>query len=367
MAAVSLRFLELISRQRGGLLFDLARGGLLVLSMPYLAAVTLRNAMYDYVPGRVHRVSRPVISVGNITVGGSGKTPMVAWIAGRLIERGVQPALLLRGYKSTRVASGAGASQSPDAWRSESDEALVLKRLCPTAAVVIDPDRVAGARRAIAGGAQAVVLDDGFQHRRIGRDLDIVLIDATRPFGYGHLLPRGLLRESTRALRRASLIVLTRGDEVDDSTRQLLMATLRRVSGNKPVVHARHKCTGFVDLNGRTVPDAEPSAMRAVVFAGIANFESFRRGLERGGVKILASYQYPDHHAYSREEIDALLNVAAELEANAIITTEKDAVKLEGRWKDVKYPLLSPRVGIDMDEESAAMVDAALHAAIHPQ
>jgi len=362
--AASLRFLDLISRQRGGLLFDLARGGLLVLSMPYLAAVTLRNAVYDYVPGRVHRVDRPVISVGNITVGGSGKTPMAAWIAQRLIARGLQPALLLRGYKGVPVASNSASSQTPDAWRSESDEAMVLKRLCPTAAVIIDPDRVAGARRAISGGAQAVVLDDGFQHRRIGRDLDIVLIDATRPFGYGHLLPRGLLRESTRSLRRASLIVLTRSDEIDESSRTLLMSTLRRVSGGKPVAAARHRFAGFVDLQGRPVPDAEPSAMRAVVFAGIANFESFRKGLEKSGVKVLASYQYPDHHAYSKDEIEALPVVAAELEANVVITTEKDAVKLEGRWADPKLRVLSPRVGIDMDEESAGVVDRAIEAAI---
>ena len=363
MAAVSLRFLDLISRQRGGLLFDLARGGLLALSMPYLAAVTVRNAFYDYVPGRVRKIDRPVISVGNITVGGSGKTPMVAWIAQRLMERQLKPALLLRGYKAAPIASGT-AAKSADAWRSQSDEAMVLKRLCPSAAVIIDPDRVAGAKRAIAGGADAVVLDDGFQHRRIARDLDIVLIDATRPFGYGHLLPRGLLRESTRSLRRASLIVLTRSDEVDESSRTLLMSTLRRVSGGKPVVAARHRFAGFVDVQGASVPDAEPSAMRAVIFAGIANFESFRRGLERSGVKVLASYQYPDHHAYSREEIDALPVVAAELDANVVITTEKDAVKLEGRWTDPKLRVLSPRVGIDMDGESAATVEAALAAAL---
>jgi len=363
MAAASLKFLDLISRQRGGLFFDLARGGLLALSMPYLAAVTLRNAFYDYVPGRVRKVDRPVISVGNITVGGSGKTPMVAWIAQRLIDQRRKPALLLRGYKAAPIATGA-AAKSADAWRSQSDEALVLKRLSPSAAVIIDPDRVAGAKRAIAGGADAIVLDDGFQHRRIARDLDIVLIDATRPFGYGHLLPRGLLRESTRSLRRASLIVLTRSDEVDESSRTLLMSTLRRVSGGKPVAAARHKFSGFVDVNGAAVPDAEPSAMRAVIFAGIANFESFRRGLEKLGVKVLAAYQYPDHHAYSRGEIDGLPVTAAELDANVVITTEKDAVKLEGRWTDPKLRLLSPRVGIDMDAESAGVVENALSAVI---
>ena len=364
MPAASLRFLDVISRRRGGLTFDLARGGLLMLSMPYLAAVSARNAYYDLWRSRARRAGVPVISVGNITVGGTGKTPMAAWIAQRLVERHKQVALLLRGYKAPSASRGSGSDRAMNEWRSQSDEAMVLKRLCPQAAVIINPNRVAGAERAVAGGAEAIVLDDGFQHRRLARDLDVVLIDATRPFGYGHLLPRGLLREPTRSLRRAGVIVLTRSDEVNETQRGLLVAALKRVSEDKPVVLARHRMAGFVDVKGRPVPDADPSAMRAVVFAGIANFDSFRRGLERRGVTVLAAYQYPDHHAYRKDEVEAFPVVAGELEANTLITTEKDAVKLEDRWPESPCPILSPRVGIEMDEADARVVDAAIDRAL---
>ncbi len=365
MSKAGARFLDLISKRRGGLLLDIARGTLMVLSLPYMLAVTIRNAYYDLVKRSARRVGRPVIAIGNITVGGTGKTPMAAYVTNLLEERNRKTAILLRGYKGKPVRfdhdrGDRGLTQ----WRIESDEAMVLKRLCPRAAVIIDADRLAGARRAIAGGADAVVLDDAFQHRRIGRDLDVVLIDATLPFGHGHMLPRGLLREPVSSLRRADVIVLTRSDEVDVSTQGMLTVEIRRASGGKPVVHAAHRINGFVDIEGRVVENADGSAMRAVIFAGIANFESFRHSVEGLGVQVLAAYQYPDHHDYSAEEIAAFPDVAANVDANVLLTTEKDAVKLVGRWPSEGCRLLALRLEIAFDAEGAEVLTRAIDAVL---
>lgn len=365
MSKAGARFLDLISKRRGGLLLDVARGTLLFLSLPYMLGVTIRNTYYDLVKRSVRRVDRPVISIGNITVGGTGKTPMAALVSRLLEQRGRNTAILLRGYKGKTIRfDDERRNRALTQWRIESDEAMVLKRLCPRAAIIIEADRVSGARRAVAGGADAVVLDDAFQHRRLGRDLDVVLIDATRPFGYGHMLPRGLLREPVSSLRRADLIVLTRSDEVDVSTRGMLTADLRRVSRNKPIVQAIHRIGGFVNLKGRPVEEADASAMRAVIFAGIANFESFRHSVEGLGIQILAAYEYPDHHDYSAEEIAAFPDVAANVDANVLLTTEKDAVKLVGRWPDEGCRLLALRAEIALDAEGEAVLAGAIDAAL---
>ncbi len=186
----------LISGSRPGVAARVLRAALRVLEFPYQWAVRLRNWRYDHRPMAVHRVAVPVISVGNITAGGTGKTPMVAWLAQWAQQHNLSVALLSRGYRT------------PPDGHSESlgnDEARELAQRLPEVPHIQNPDRVAGAQLAIdRHHCQLIVLDDGFQHRRLGRDLDIVLIDALRPFGYEHLLPRGLLREPLSGLARAS-------------------------------------------------------------------------------------------------------------------------------------------------------------------
>lgn len=359
------RFLDLISGRRRGLSYGLARGGLGLLSVVYRFVIGVRNTYYDTVRSSRHRAACPVISIGNLTVGGTGKTPMAARIAGLLHQRHRRVAILTRGYKGR--ATGFDAEQderSLERMRVESDEALVLKRHCPEATIMVNPDRVAAARRAVQKGFNALVLDDGFQHRRLARSLDIVLVDATSPFGFEHLLPRGLLREPVKSLRRADLIILTRSDEIDDSARRILMARLKRESGGKPVVTAVHRFAGFTDVKGRSVPVEDAGAMQAVVFAGIANFESFRRRVESLGAGVLAAYEYPDHHYYSGEEITALSDVAAEIEANVVLTTEKDAVKLVGRWDDAACRLLVLNLEIEFDEQGVRMLNDAIDKAL---
>jgi tetraacyldisaccharide 4'-kinase len=254
----------------------------------------------------------PVICVGNLTAGGTGKTPMAAWVAARLLEAGRRPAILTRGYKP---AGG------------RSDEAELLRRLCE-AAVVVGADRVAGARAAVAAGADALVMDDGFQHLRLRRDLDVVLIDATRPFGFGRCLPRGLLREPPAALRDAGAVVVTRSDAVSVEA----LARLRgRLSGLAPAagVHAAvHEPAALLDDRGRQHPPDALAGRRAFAFCGLGNPEPFFALLGRLGVRLAGRRALDDHVAYTPAVLAALRQAAGACDADVAITTQKDAVKL---------------------------------------
>jgi len=358
-------YLELISGRARGVFADVLRAALWLLSLVYLAGIALRNARYRVFRGAVRRAERPVISVGNITTGGTGKTPMTAWIAQWLAKRDRIVGILTRGYRGRLVRfSDESRDNAVSQWRMESDEAALLARLCPKAIVVIDPDRVAGAERATSRGAEVLVLDDGFQHRRLGRDLDIVLVDATAAFGFGYALPRGLLREPLRGLRRAGLIILTRSDLVSDDKRRRLLEAIARMSGGRPIIVARHHIPGFADVKGRPIAEVDAQAMQAVLFAGLGHFDPFRESIERLGATVVAAYQYPDHHDYSDDEIAQLNDVCSQLDANALITTEKDAVKLVGRWPDGPAPLLTARLTIEFDAADAALLERALDEAL---
>jgi tetraacyldisaccharide 4'-kinase len=197
------KFRDLISGHRRGVASSLLRGGLSLLSLPYRAGVFLRNKSFDHGLRRVSRAEVPVISVGNVTAGGTGKTPFVAYLANWFGGRSMKVVLLSRGY---RALEG-----------EVNDEKLVLDQQCPGVPHLQHPDRVRSARVACREhGAQVIILDDGFQHRRLHRDLNIVLVDALNPWGYGHLLPRGLMREPRSALRRA-LIGTCHDDDIGSS------------------------------------------------------------------------------------------------------------------------------------------------------
>ncbi|QDV92236.1 Tetraacyldisaccharide 4'-kinase [Phycisphaerae bacterium RAS2] len=365
MAKALPRYSDIISGRAQGALAEFARAALAGLSVPYRLAIKLRNLWYSCVPGARRRAALPVISIGNLTAGGTGKTPVSAMITNALLQRGRRVAVILRGYKGRPIQfDNDQRGRAADQWRMESDEAEVLRRRCPTARVIINPDRVAAARQAVAERCDVTVLDDGFQHRRIRRDLDIVLIDATNPFGHERLLPRGLLREPVRALRRADLILLTRSDQADETSKALLQRKLRKASGGKPVVQAVHRIAGFLDIKSRPVTVEDARAMQAVLFAGIANFQSFRQSVEQLGVHVLAAYEYPDHHPYTAEEMSGLVETATNLEANALITTEKDAVKLVGRWPDGGCPVLVVDLSIELLDDGQAVLAAALDRAL---
>ncbi len=293
----------------------LERLGLRVASVPYGLAVRLRNAAYQRGWLKSERVSVPVVSVGNLTVGGTGKTPCVEYVARfyRQLDRRV--AILSRGYGS---AGG------------RNDEALVLEENLPDVPHLQGADRVTLARTALEElESEVLVLDDGFQHRRLARDVDVVLIDATAPWGHGYLLPRGLLREPPSSLRRADVVVLTRCDQTPAEQRERLIQTINQIAPHKPVVETTHRPVELCNSDGE---NASLDLLRdgpVAAFCGLGHPEAFRRSLLDLGSRLEDFRVYPDHHAYRRPDVEELDRWAAQLPAGtAIVTTQKDAVKL---------------------------------------
>ena len=305
-------------------------GGLLTpLSWPYAAVVRRKRARVKGV-----RVSVPVVSVGNLTCGGTGKTPTVERLVRDLLQRAWRPAILSRGYGASHPKkANAGAV-------AVNDEYDVLATNLPETLHVQGADRVAAARRAIDAGADVLVLDDGFQHLRLARDLDIVLLDALRPFDNGRLLPAGLLREPIDSLAAADLLCITRTELVDDATLARLEEYLTARFPSTPHCRMATEMRRLVDIvSGEIVPDPP---RRIAAFAAIGNPDGFRRSLERHGCEVMAFLAFPDHRRYTPRDIERVARAARAARAEAVLTTQKDAVKLrgeaflgvleEGRW-----------------------------------
>lgn len=293
-----------IRGERRGPLAALARAGLLAASWPYGLAVWWRNRGFDRGSRAIHRASAPVVSVGNLSLGGTGKTPAVEYVARFYRELGVQVAILSRGY---------GAEAGPN------DEAMVLEENLPDVPHLQGADRSALADAAVEElEAELLVLDDGFQHRRLHRDLDIVLIDATSPPHRDWLFPRGTLREPTSSLKRAGAILLTRCDQVSESEVNAIRDWLMVKAPGIPVATTEHRPTAN-ELKGATVG----------AFCGIGNPAAFKRTLESLGATVAEFRTFPDHHSYTREDVDELRRWANGLPPGAAVaTTQKDHVKL---------------------------------------
>jgi tetraacyldisaccharide 4'-kinase len=292
----------------------MARLSLSIASAGYGAAVALRNGAYDRGWLEVQRAGVPVVSVGNLTVGGTGKTPMVEWVARWYRRKGRRVAILSRGYRQVHGLN---------------DEGRVLEENLPDVPHLQDRDRVRSSRIAVEElEAELLVLDDGFQHRRLARDLDLVLIDALEPFGLGHLLPRGLLREPTASLRRADVAILSRADLVSPGDRAAIRAEAERRDGPSRWVEARHAPLSLVDSEGAAFSLDELAGRPVAAFCGIGNPEGFRRTLGPLCGSLLELRVFPDHHDYVAEDVDSLAAWALGLGADLVLTTQKDFVKL---------------------------------------
>ena len=285
------------------------------LAVPYGAAAWMRAAAYEAGLLRGKRLNANVISVGNLTVGGTGKTPMVLWMAQRLREEGKKVGILTRGYRG-----GDGAN------RSASDEVQLLKeRLGEQVAFGVGPDRYAHGSELAARGVDWFVLDDGFQHLQLKRDVDVLLVDATNPFGGGRLLPAGRMREPKTALGRADVIVITRSERTP-----AVEAAIRRDS-DAPLFYAHTEFgdVRFVAVGGRAgeqVPLARDRKWFA--FCGIGNPQAFLADLREWGFKTVGPRFFRDHHRYTQEEIDDLAREARAAGADGLICTEKDRFNL---------------------------------------
>jgi tetraacyldisaccharide 4'-kinase len=325
------RFPALIRGDARGPGAVLARAGLWWARLPYGAATWTRNRLFDLGLRKPTRVPVPVVSVGNLTLGGTGKTPCVESVAGFYRGLGLAVAVLSRGY-------GADAGRN--------DEAMVLEENLPDVPHLQGADRVGLAATAVEElESDVLVLDDGFQHRRLARDLDIVLLDATQPLRREYLFPRGLLREPVGSLSRAGLVVLTRADQVEPEGLDAQRHWLRARFPALPVATAVHAPVALVGTDDtRDVLELKGKPVGA--FCGIGNPEAFRRTLADLGAKVVAFRAFPDHHPYSRADVDEVRTWAAALPPGAAVaTTQKDLVKL--RLPDLAdRPLWAVRVGM---------------------
>lgn len=320
-----------------------ARAALSPFSVVYGVVSAARGFLYDRRVLPVYQSSIPVISVGNLTVGGTGKTPISAWLASEIIDRGRVPAIVLRGYGE--------------------DEPLVHKRLNENVEVVVCRDRVRGIREAIACGADVVVLDDAFQHRRAGRDLDILLISADGWRGEAKLLPAGPWREPLRAARRASLLIIT-CKTAGTAKVEALQRALASAAPSVPQAVARLRLGElYSTTTGQSMPLAVMHDASVLAIAAIANPESFFEQLSTAGAQVIPR-AFPDHHSFSEREARELASAGEA--ADFVVCTLKDAVKLEPLWPPQSGSLwyVSQRVSF---EEGRSRVDELLTRAITEQ
>jgi len=312
----------------------------------YGRAVRLRNRLYDR-PGLARAAGIPVISVGNLTVGGTGKTPVVAWLARRLLEDGRRPAVVSRGYggRAGRGPLMVSRGEGPLASAANSgDEPYLLARSEPRLRVVVGSDRHAGAVAAREAGADVILLDDGFQHRRLARDLDIVLLDASNPFGNHRLLPAGLLREPVSGLSRADVVLITRSRS--DERFSIIERVVTHYCPGGLLLRAGHRGVGFFDAEGRQVPRPE----RAAAFCGIGNPNRFRIDLESEGLVLTSFREFRDHRHYSNAEVEGLSAMAARHHV-PLITTEKDHVRMVADGQIESLPqLLTYRIEAEIHD-----------------
>ena len=304
----------------------------------------VRNALYERGVFERFYLGARTISVGNITTGGTGKTPLVAYVAEVLAARGEKVCILTRGYKRAnerrRILVSDGEQVLAD-FREAGDEPVELaQKLLGKAIVIADADRVAAAEWAKRkSGITAFVLDDGFQHRRAKRDVDIVCIDATDPFGGGKMLPAGRLREPVENLARADIVVITRVDLLDD------ISNLRsEISKRAPGAKIFEAANEFQRSSGKDPKKGSLKKQQALAFCGIGNPDNFFEYLKRGDFAIIATRAFPDHHVYSQKDIDMLGQLAGENKTEIFLTTAKDAVKLS----DLKFEIPYATVEIEL-------------------
>ncbi|MFQ5896742.1 MAG: tetraacyldisaccharide 4'-kinase [Candidatus Methylomirabilia bacterium] len=303
-----------------------------VLAVGYRGLLGLRGLLYATGALKSRRLPCPVISIGNLTLGGTGKTPAVELTVKTLQKSGIEPGVVSRGYG--RRTRGSLVVADPNGIRVEpaqaGDEPFLLARRLPGTPVVVGEDRYEAGRLCLERFAvPALVLDDAFQHRTIEKDLEIVLLSGAAPWGNGHLFPRGSLREPVNVLARAHLIVVT--GHADSAT---LRAISERVKARNPeggIVTARYEPVECWELrSGEVVGLADLRGARLYAFAGIARPTNFVRTLDELGVSLAGFTTFPDHHWYSTEELEELARGARSAGATALITTEKDAVRCRG-------------------------------------
>lgn len=347
-------------RRDAGFFHQIFFSPLYLLSLLYGTAVKVRLALYSSGLLKAGRLECKVISVGNITVGGTGKTPTVEFISRNLQGRGFKVAILSRGYRRTGkgigiVSDGKEIFLGPD---EAGDEPYMLARRLKNVTVLVGADRHELGRYALERfPLDVIVLDDGFQHARLKRDLDILLVDGEKGFGNGHLLPRGPLREPLSGLKRAEVVLVNKASQesaeiVDNIMKNHLVPALFK---------SNYRAEKLVSLwSGEQIDLVRLSGAKVMALSAIANPSSFLNILSSLGGEIVSEVSFPDHYSYSLKELEVVIDKARVGGADFIVTTEKDAVKLEQLEPKTDIPIYYLKIGLDMHGEEQRFMDAII-------
>lgn len=308
MSTFNQYMLSLMKDEANGPIDGIVKAVLAFLSFFYGIGIRIVDLGYSSGLRKTHKAPAPVVSVGNLTLGGTGKTPFTVFAAGHFLAEGKKPAILIRGYGK--------------------DENRMLKEELPDVPVYTGQDRVVNSFIAAKDGCGVIVLDDGFQHRRIARDLDIVLVDGISLFGNTRLAPRGVLRETVSALERADIIVVTKSGRIDEARKNEIMSYLAKVAYGKPVVMASHRPSFLSDIAGAFYPIDTLSGKKVCLVSGIADPGYFAATISGCGALVTARIDHADHHAYTMEDVREMARTCAAKGAETIVTTKKDIVKL---------------------------------------
>ena len=320
-----------------------------------MAATVLLNFMYRRGIKRVNESPLPVISVGNLTYGGTNKTPFVEMLCRNLQNRGkaIKVGVVSRGYGGSLTKKDAPVLVTGEDRKenfSAGDEPQLLAARVPGLPVAVSRDRLKGLELLKDIGVELVVADDAFQHRRLSRDVDIVLVDSSCPFGNGSLVPAGILREPVSALSRAGFVVLTKVDQAPRESLKAIREIIERYVPEENIFSARLEVGDWAEWDGEMRPLSEPvEGRRILAFSGIGNPESFSRSLQGEGVEIVAERRFKDHHRYSESDMNMLHELFMASGAESMVCTEKDLYNLPSNWRP-PVQLLVPRVAVAMDE-----------------
>ena len=321
-------YFDIISGKRTDLFARACRVGLSLLEMPYSLVIQIRNFMFDKGLRKIHKLDVPVISVGNLTVGGTGKTPFVAWLAQKFLDEGKFPAIVSRGYHADKTG-----------WN---DEAKELKLLLPDVPQAFSKNRFMAAKKLIAEynhdkskkNIDVIILDDGFQHRKLYRDKNILMIDATNPFGYDRLIPRGLLREMISGIGRADMALLSRADHIDRRKKDELRGIVKKYSPNAFWQEITHTPRFLLLPSGKKEEIQAISGKSAVAFCGLGNPGVFFQTIEDCGCHVLGRLTYPDHYTYTKDDVRKIVSLSQAVDAQFIICSLKDFVKIRNELVD---------------------------------
>lgn len=346
---------RLIEEGEGGLLTSTLASPLAALSLAYGAIQRLRSGLYRRGALRAHRLPCRVISVGNLVSGGTGKTPLVELLASVLRDHGVRVAILSRGYRGTAhqpvnvVSDGEAVRLGP---AEAGDEPYLLAQSLPGVPVLVGADRYRiGLYACERFGAEVALLDDGYQHLSLVRDLNLLLLDSARPFGNGWVLPRGLLREPLGAMSRAQAVLLTRCQHPPHPS---FFAQHARLRLGVPIFQSCHVGDGLVDLReGKRRTLDLLQGKKVVAFCGLANPASFRELIGKLGGQIIRFLPFLDHHRYRSRELQEIGELCRSLGADLALTTEKDSVKLVVSCgvADLPFPLWALRIRLELTED----------------